>query len=349
MFNALLTMFSSQPSKSASRKALKNRNRRLGAELLERRELLTAVPTVPTIVAKDTQVTAQTIAIEWNAAQHATSYNVELIQNNKVVQEKDNLSVAVNTAEFTNVSPNTSYIVVVEAVDSAGTSKSSTSVKTEPAPWQTIPAGPVATATPANDSATEIVVQWKPVTGATNYIIEQQQADGSYAQIKEVGQGETSFTVGNLTPKTTYSFQVIAVDSAGDETAASQPASAKTWAGIVSGSTSASGNSSSNTNSSDNSGLNLTTVLEALLLERVIGNALSANSTATGSGTNVVSNMQTNLGYPNLQGMTGALGQIGAGGNYEDLSSDGYGPYDGSDVTSYAGPGSSGDNDGSAA
>lgn len=324
MFSALFSTNRTKKSKNAVGKSPKTRSQRLVGEMLERREMLsvTPVPTIPTIQAKDTQVTAQTVAVVWNAAQHATSYNVELVQSNKVVQQNGNLSAAVNTTEFSNLSPDTTYSVVVEAVDSAGSAKSSTSVTTESAPWQTTPGAPVAHA--AAEGATEILVSWKAVNGATNYIVEQQQANGSYVQITEVGKDTTGFTVENLNPKTQYSFQVIAVDSAGHETPASSPVSATTSAKPTTTSTPA---SASTTGTASNSNDSLDSLTELLLVLDLITNSPSAKAPTVTSAA-PTQPTQTYLVYPNLQEMNGALGQIGESANYESLSGDGYGPYD---------------------
>lgn len=89
-----------------------------------------------------------------------------------------------------------------------------------------LPAPATVTATPLN--ATRISVTWSAVTGATSYKIYQSTSGGSFVQVGAVLTPITTMQVANLTTKTTYMYEVLAVDSGGNLGHLSTPVSATT-------------------------------------------------------------------------------------------------------------------------
>jgi hypothetical protein len=73
-----------------------------------------------------------------------------------------------------------------------------------------LPAPEPVTATPNTPS--RITVTWTAVTGATSYKIFQSTSGGPFVQVGAVLTPTTSMQVANLTAKTTYAYQVLAVD-----------------------------------------------------------------------------------------------------------------------------------------
>src|SRR5271157_3646138 len=75
-----------------------------------------------------------------------------------------------------------------------------------------LPAAPSFTATAV--SATQINLAWKPVAGATGYLVDV-WINGAWKQIGSFGSGSTGCVVTGLSPKTTYYFNVAAYNAAG--------------------------------------------------------------------------------------------------------------------------------------
>jgi hypothetical protein len=78
---------------------------------------------------------------------------------------------------------------------------------------------------PANVTANalspwEIEVSWDAVTGATMYRVERQVGTGAFTEVTETAQ--TSYTDPGLSPATTYSYRVIAVDGAETSSASAE-------------------------------------------------------------------------------------------------------------------------------
>lgn len=68
-------------------------------------------------------------------------------------------------------------------------------------------------------SSTEIALSWSDVTGETGYRVERQLPGGSWETIATTGADITAYTDGGLTPETTYSYRVFAVNEGGDSPA----------------------------------------------------------------------------------------------------------------------------------
>lgn len=85
---------------------------------------------------------------------------------------------------------------------------------------------PVVTATPAN--ATRMNVSWTAVDGATSYQVFQSTSGGPFVLVGSVLAPKTTQQVANLTTKTTYTYQVLAIDSGQNKGHLSAPVSATT-------------------------------------------------------------------------------------------------------------------------
>ena len=89
-----------------------------------------------------------------------------------------------------------------------------------------LPAPEPVTATPNTPS--RITVVWTAVAGATSYKIFQSTSGGPFVQVGAVLAPATSMQVANLTAKTTYAYQVLAVDGGGNLGRLSTPVRATT-------------------------------------------------------------------------------------------------------------------------
>jgi fibronectin type 3 domain-containing protein len=89
---------------------------------------------------------------------------------------------------------------------------------------------PPTTVTATAVSNTQISVSWTAVPGAAKYFVFQSTAGGPFNFIGTVLAPSTSLVSSGLAPSTTYSYQVVTVDTGGDESAPSAPVSATTLA-----------------------------------------------------------------------------------------------------------------------
>src|SRR5262249_46378218 len=84
------------------------------------------------------------------------------------------------------------------------------------------------TATALTD--TKISVSWAAVPEAAQYLVFQSTAGGPFQIVGTVPAPATSLRTTGLAPNTAYSYQIVAVDTGGAESAASAPASDTTFA-----------------------------------------------------------------------------------------------------------------------
>ena len=135
-------------------------------------------------------------------------------------------AVAGTTYTDTTVTDGKMYSYAVQAVNPVGTSSESSAVTARPLPAapSAAPSGLAASAA----SATSIKLTWSAVPGATGYVIYRSTTSGgpfSFPANFDNACVETSLTdTTNLTTKTTYYYQVSAVNSAGVSSPASTSA-----------------------------------------------------------------------------------------------------------------------------
>ncbi len=161
------------------------------------------------------------VALAWRASRAATGRVVgyRVLRNGAAVGQFAGTSVRLG-----NLTPATTYTYAVEAVDGLGyvsAPSAAVSVRTgSPSP----PSTPAALlAAPVNDRT--VALSWQPSQPAQGRIV-------GYRVLRDgtpVGQyTTTSVNVVNLAPSTTYTFSVVAVDSLGNVSAPSQPATVTT-------------------------------------------------------------------------------------------------------------------------
>ncbi len=200
-------------SRTAPRKA-----RRPFLEILEERvtpaggfsrELLLPVrPAAPAFTV--TAVSPTQVNLSWPYVAGVTGYLIDEWVNDGVIVNSWMQIGSVNSRgssyAVTGLSPGTSYSFKVAAVNAAG------------ATWATarsaltFPAAPVFTATAV--SATEVNFSWDAVAGASSYLIDE-SVNGAWQQIGSMNSPYTSYAATGLSPGTSYSFKVAAVNAAG--------------------------------------------------------------------------------------------------------------------------------------
>jgi fibronectin type 3 domain-containing protein len=173
----------------------------------------TTVPPAPTGVAA-TAASATGINLTWTAVTGAASYTV---QRSTTSGGPYTTVGSPTTAGFsdTGLTASTTYFYVVQAVNAAGSSASSTQVSALTLP--AAPTGLTATAT----SATQISLSWTAVTGASSYTVQRSTTSGG--PYTTVGSPTTaSFADSGLTAGTTYFYVVQAVNASGSSASSAQ-------------------------------------------------------------------------------------------------------------------------------
>ncbi len=169
-----------------------------------------------------TTVSSSQIDLSWNANSESDLDHYNIYRDGTLIG-----TTTATTYSDSGLSPETTYTYEVSAVDTAGnegTKSDPASATTDPAPPDTTPPAKVTglTATPA--SSTSIDLSWDANT----------ESDLSYYNIYRDGvkiatTTSTTYTDTGLSPSTTYTYEVSAVDTAGNEGTKSDPASATTY------------------------------------------------------------------------------------------------------------------------
>jgi len=189
----------------------------------------TTPPTTPTSVSASAS-SSTSVTISWNAS---TDSGGSGLRHYAVYRDGTRVTT-VTTTSFTNTSltPNTTYSYQISAVDNASNeSARSTAVQVTTPPLDTLapttPTGVSATAT----SSTSITVSWNASTdsggsGLSHYAV---YRDG----VLVATPAATSYLNTSLTPDTTYSYEISAVDNANNESTRSVAAQATTQPATV--------------------------------------------------------------------------------------------------------------------
>jgi chitodextrinase len=182
----------------------------------------TTAPTVPTNLTA-TATGTSSVNLAWTAS----TDNVG-VTGYKVLRNGTQVATSSGTSyQDTGLASGTTYAYSVEAFDAAGnTSAASTAVSaTTTTPDTTPPTAPADLAATAT-SPTQVTLSWTPSTdnvGVTGYQV--------FRNGTQVGTttGATTYSDSGLTPATTYSYTVAAVDAAGNASAQSAAATATTF------------------------------------------------------------------------------------------------------------------------
>ena len=165
----------------------------------------------------------------------------------------------------TGLAPSTSYSYRVTATDAAGNASAYSAIATAVTSGTPDTQAPTAPGTPVTlgVGGAQMTVTWSASTdnvGVANYTLERCDGTGCSGFSAIATQPGLSFTDTGLTPSTSYSYRVKALDAAGNESAYS-PITSATTAALTSGLVAeytfseGSGTSTSDTSSSGNSGL----------------------------------------------------------------------------------------------
>jgi chitodextrinase len=172
-------------------------------------------PLAPGTITPGTR-TVNSIAMSWGAATDnvgITSYRV--FRNGTQVGTSTTTSF-----NDTGLTPNTSYNYTVKAVDAAGNiSPANTSTAISTLADTTAPSVPTGLSAPSK-TMNSISLSWSPSTD--DVAVKEYRVSRNGSQVGVVT--STSFTDTGLSPGTSYSYTIVAADTAGNVSAASSPA-----------------------------------------------------------------------------------------------------------------------------
>ena len=175
-----------------------------------------------------------TITVNWTAPAATSSsnpdnaaitgYSVTATDASGNVFKCSSVAATATTCTITGLANNTSYTVVVAAVNAVGTGTANATV-VEKTLNATVPGAPKISS--VTSSGTGIVISWTAptVNGGltfTGYNVTAQAADGSTISCPTVSGTATTCTIANAVPATAYTISVAAVSAAGTGTAATQ-------------------------------------------------------------------------------------------------------------------------------
>jgi fibronectin type 3 domain-containing protein len=179
-----------------------------------------AVPPAPTL--SGTAPDASHIVLNWNAVPNAVQYYV--YKGTAPGNETFATTVPSNTFTGQHLTPNTQYTWYVRAeVGELDSPNSNEVVLTTP----DLPSPP-ATVNAVANSSTRVTVSWSAVTNAQSYRVYKSTNGGAYTLAATVVAPGLSVQLANLTTMTMYSFEVVTVDTGGNVSTFSSPASVTT-------------------------------------------------------------------------------------------------------------------------
>ena len=160
-------------------------------------------PAAPSVSAAE--LNTSMISLTWTSEPGAALYSIEVEENGDWVSLQ-HLGSSHTAYTVYGLSAGTAYNFRVGASDASGTSWGYSATA------YTTPAAPTLTAIAKSDSS--IALSWNRVTGANGYTVSV-SSGGTVIQTISMGSTQTSDTLDNLKPDTTYTFQVAASNSSG--------------------------------------------------------------------------------------------------------------------------------------
>ena len=171
-------------------------------------------PSVP-IGLSASAVSSTAIDVSWTASPGATGYVV--LQGTSPGGEAQVGTVASSPYHATGLTPGNTYYYMVEASSAGGTSAASSEASAStPVNPPAIPTNPGVSVV----SSTVLDVSWTASSGATSYKLLQGTSPGGETQV--ANPAGSSYHASQLVPNTTYYFQVLASNAAGDSPASSE-------------------------------------------------------------------------------------------------------------------------------
>lgn len=183
------------------------------------------IPGAPTLKSPTTTTADTTPTLTWDATNFADHYLVTLFDNtaNKAVFTNQNVAGTSFTVT-TSLTDGHRYTWDVQAVNKGGNGGAKGTASFTIGQAVQPPAAPEPLALDVAGT-TQIKLTWKLVSGATGYEVDQ-LIGGVFKSIKTLGNAVSTYTVTGLSPNTTYTFKVAAVNDGGSTF--TQPKSAKT-------------------------------------------------------------------------------------------------------------------------
>jgi subtilisin family serine protease len=157
-----------------------------------------------------TALSPSTIRVDWvDNSSNETAFRVERSTNGTQWLFVANTPANVTTSTSLYLTPNTTYYFRVRATQDANFSAWSATASATTFPPPAAPTNVVATAT----GSSSITVSWTDNSSSeTNFRVERSMNGSAFSQVAQVGANVTSWTNLNLTPGTTYSYRVRAVE-----------------------------------------------------------------------------------------------------------------------------------------
>ena len=164
-----------------------------------------------------TNITTTGFTAKWSSVSGATKYGilVRKVGGSYSDPEYEN-EVSSTSCDVTGLQPGQSYEFQIQARNGYSSQKSDWS-KSIQTPVTTannkLPTPDYTTFTYSDVTSTSFVAHWGKVSGATQYYINIREVGGQYPSTRNHGSAGTSYTFTNLTPGTSYEFQVKAINN----------------------------------------------------------------------------------------------------------------------------------------